>query len=142
LIINHFLVIDNQSKKLNIATLTLKIHLNERFFEDNIITVNMILDGLKCSIQRPLDNQIQKNYYSRKKKRHTIKYKIAIQLIFGKVVWLADSIPGSIHDLEVTKSCELLDQLLKNEMILTDKAYIGETYFIHSFKSASTIQKK
>jgi hypothetical protein len=29
--------------------------------------------------------------------------------------------------LEMAKNCGLLDQLLKDEMILTDKIYIGET---------------
>jgi hypothetical protein len=44
---------------------------------------------------------------------------------------LADNISGSVHNLEMARNCGLLDQLLKDEMILTDKIYIGETCFIY-----------
>jgi hypothetical protein len=81
-----------------------------------------------------------KDYY--KEKRCTIKYNITIQLISEKVVWLADNISDSIYNLAMARNCGLLDQLLKDEIILRDKTYIREIYFIYSFKLALFIQKK
>ncbi len=100
------------------------------------MTVNMTLDGLECLIQRPLDNAIQRQYYSGKIRKHSIKYEIGIQLISGKIVWIAGGIPGSVHDLEMVRSCGLIPLLLSGEMVLSDRGYIGENCFMHPFKPA------
>ncbi len=106
------------------------------------MTVNMTLDGFECPIERPLDNEIQQHYYSGKKKRHTIKYEIGVQIISGKVVWLAGDAPGSVHDLQMARSFSLITLLLPGEKVLADKAYIGENCFIHPFKPATTEEEK
>ena len=89
-----------------------------------------------------MDNIIQREYYSGKKRKHTIKYEIGIQLQTGNIVWLAGGVPGSVHDLTLLRSCNLLSKLFYGEFILADKAYIGETCLLHPIKPASTIEEK
>ena len=48
---------------------------------------------------------------------------------------MTNGVFGSVHDLKMTRTCGLLFLLLSGEMILADKGYIGETCFIHPFKS-------
>jgi hypothetical protein len=106
------------------------------------MTVNMILDVAECPIERPLDNETQRQYYSGKKKRHTIKYEIAVQLVTGRIVWMAGGVPGSTHDLDIARNCGLIEQLLAGEKILADKAYVAEECFIHPFKGAETEEER
>ncbi len=61
----------------------------------------MTLDVTECFIERPLNNIIQRLYYSGKTRKHTIKYEIGIQLQTGKIVWLSGGVPGSVHDLTI-----------------------------------------
>ena len=102
------------------------------------MVLNMTLDGFECPIEQPWDNEIQHQYYSRKKKRHTIKYEIGIQLTSGKIVWLVGGTPGSVHDLSMTRHFGLIPLLLPGEMVLADKAYIGEACFVCPFKGVIT----
>ena len=60
----------------------------------------------------------------------------------GKIVWLSEGVPESVHDLTKVQNCGLLSKLLSREFILADKAYIEENCFIHPIKPAITIEKK
>ena len=51
-------------------------------------------------IQRPKDLQVQKTYYSGKKKQHTIKNNLVINAR-SKVVLLTHSFEGRIHDKQI-----------------------------------------
>jgi hypothetical protein len=115
--------------------------LNDRII-DQPNTVNMTLDVTECPIQRPSDNIIQRQYYSGKKRKHTIKYELGVQLQTGAIVWLAGGVPGSVHDLNILRSCNLLSKLLIGEFILADRAYIGENYILHPFKSAKSMNER
>jgi hypothetical protein len=102
----------------------------------------MALDGTECWIERPLDNTVQKHYYSGKKRKHTIKYEIGVQLQSGKIVWLAGGVPGSVHDITLYRSCGLRSYLLPGEMILADKGYIGDDIIITPFRPARSEEEK
>jgi hypothetical protein len=52
-----------------------------------------IVDGTECPIERPCDDNLQKNFYSGKKKKHTIKYEVAVRITDGQLVWRAG--PGT-----------------------------------------------
>ncbi len=114
--------------------------------EDRIVDqpkiVNMTLDVTECLIHRPSDNIIQRLYYSGKTRKHTIKYEIGIQLQTGKIIWLSGGTPGSVHDLTIVRNSGLISNLLPGEMVLADKAYIGETCFLHPIKPAITNEEK
>ena len=57
-------------------------------------------DGTERPIQRPQDPQVQKAYYSGKKKQHTLKNNLVINAAC-KVVLLTPSFEGRIHDKQI-----------------------------------------
>ncbi len=57
-------------------------------------------DGTERPIQRPKDAQVQKTYYSGKKKQHTIKNNL-VSNAACKVVLLTPSFEGRIHDKQI-----------------------------------------
>ena len=57
-------------------------------------------DGTERPIQRPKDAQVQKTYYSGKKKQHTLKNNL-VSNAACKVVLLTPSFEGRIHDKQI-----------------------------------------
>lgn len=57
-------------------------------------------DSTELPIQRPTDPQVQKAYYSGKKKQHTIKNNLVIDAAC-KVVLLTPTCEGKIHDKRI-----------------------------------------
>lgn len=100
--------------------------------------LKMALDATECPIVRPLDWNTQHEYYSGKKKKHTIKYEVRVTLSTGRIVWMTGGLPGSVHDITMARNSGILNQLLPGELILADKEYIGEDYFVTPFKNPST----
>jgi hypothetical protein len=49
------------------------------------MTIDMILNGTECSIAQPLNDEFNINITMKKKKKHTIKYEIGVQIISGKI---------------------------------------------------------
>lgn len=47
---------------------------------------------------------------------------------------MSGPLPGSVHDLTITRLGGLLDLLLDHEFVLADKGYIGEFKIITPFK--------
>ncbi len=60
-------------------------------------------DATERPIQRPKDLQVQKTYYSGKKKQHTIKNNLVINAK-SKVVFLTHSFEGRIHDKHIANT--------------------------------------
>lgn len=60
-------------------------------------SLEFIIDGTERRINRPKDKEDQKQYYSGKKKAHTVKNNI-ISHRRGKVVFLSDTYEGKKHD--------------------------------------------
>jgi len=85
----------------------------------------MIVDGTECPVERPLDDTDQRAYYSGKKKKHTIKYEVAVDTDNAQIVWVAGGVPGSVHDLTLLRSSGLLNLLLPDERVCADKGYVG-----------------
>jgi hypothetical protein len=101
--------------------------------------VKMALDATECPIERPLDWLTQRQYYSGKKKRHTIKYEVGVHLSTGRIIWLVGGIPGSVHDVKIAASNGIVDQILNGEWILADKGYTdSELPFLTPFKNPQT----
>jgi DDE superfamily endonuclease len=61
---------------------------------------NLIIDATEQPIERPKKGQ--KPYYSGKKKRHTLKTEIRVNLK-GRIVHVSKSRPGSVHDFTLYK---------------------------------------
>lgn len=60
-------------------------------------SLEFIIDGTERRINRPKDKDEQKQYYSGKKKAHTVKNNV-ISVRGGKVVFLSDTYEGKKHD--------------------------------------------
>jgi len=84
-----------------------------------------VLDGTECPIRRT-SSGLQRTYYSGKAKRHTIKYELGVHPDTGKIVWVGGPAPGSVHDISMTRIFGVLEKLLRGEVILGDKGYVGE----------------
>src|SRR5689334_19892789 len=102
----------------------------------------MALDTTECPIQKPLDYNIQKEYYSGKAGTHTIKYEVGTEIHSGQFIWIYGHVPGSIHDIQIARASGILNLLLEGEFIMADKAYIGESQFITAVKKPKTEQEK
>ena len=89
-----------------------------------------LVDVTECSIQRPKNYEIQRDYYSGEKKKHTIKIQIIMDEITKKIVGIAFE-KGSVHDFKLFKnSTENLDKMIA---FLADNGYLGiQEIFIKS----------
>ena len=81
-----------------------------------------LVDVTECGIQRPKNQEIQREYYSGKKKKHTIKIQIIMDEITKKIVGVAFD-KGSVHDFKLFKNTTIdLDKLIA---FLADNGYQG-----------------
>ncbi len=95
-----------------------------------------LVDVTECTIQRPKVYDIQKEYYSGKKKKHTIKIQIIMNEKNRKIVSVCFD-KGSVHDFNIFKNTtkELPDTL----KFLADSGYQG---ILDYFKNSMTPKKK
>jgi hypothetical protein len=100
---------------------------------DAFADVRLIVDAKEQRIQRPKntkDNQgnlqdIQKPYYSGKKKAHTLKNEIDVAPD-GRIELISESVPGGAnHDLSLQRQTRSLERLCKDEAGMVDKGYDG-----------------
>jgi len=63
--------------------------------------LHFILDGTERPIQRPKDRQRQQDYYSGRKKRHTVKNVVITHKPSGRIVGLSRTYPRRRHDKAV-----------------------------------------
>ncbi len=61
-------------------------------------SLEFIIDGTERLIQRPKDPQKQRDHYSGKKKKHTIKNNVITHKPTKKIKGLSATVPGSKHD--------------------------------------------
>ena len=83
------------------------------------------IDGTEQVIQRPRGKKRQKPYYSRKRKRHTVKTQIVVTKN-GRVIWVSNSVPGGqVHDYSLLKRSRVMDRLPKQVTKRVDLGYQG-----------------
>ncbi|WP_369862951.1 transposase family protein [Bacteroides stercorirosoris] len=71
------------------------VRLSELSKEETVESV--LLDGTEREIPRPIDSDQQKERYSGKKKRHTIKNAVVITM-FCLILFVSQTICGKTHD--------------------------------------------
>lgn len=81
-----------------------------------------IVDVIECAVERPKIQGIQREYYSEKKKKHTIKIQLIIEEDTKKIVYVAFD-KGSIHDFTLFKNST--KDIDKNIPMLGDSGYQG-----------------
>ena len=95
-----------------------------------------IVDVTECNIQRSKIVDIQKEYYSGKKKKHTLKIQIIIEEGTNKILSIAFE-KGSVHDYKVFKNTT--KDMNKDISFLADSGYQGIN---NIFKHSTTPKKK
>lgn len=84
-----------------------------------------IVDGTEQPIQRPQDSEKQKSYYSGKKKRHTIKKQVMVNMN-GLILDVSPSVEGRRHDYRVFEETQVLERTIPKEVtVLLDSGYQG-----------------
>ena len=95
--------------------------------------VRLIIDAKEQRVERPKNKKdqdgtvqdLQKPYYSGKKKTHTIKNQAAISPT-GLIEHASASVPGgSTHDVTLLHQTDLLSELAEDEAAMMDKGYDG-----------------
>jgi hypothetical protein len=81
-------------------------------------------DGMEQPVQRPKDNKKQKEYYSGKKKRHTVQNQVVVAPT-GEIIALSDDEPGSCHDLTHLRISDILAKLEPDDAAMLDMGYLG-----------------
>lgn len=89
-----------------------------------------IVDVMECPVERPKNQELQREFYSGKKKKHTIKIQIVIEENTKKIVFVSFD-KGSVHDFSLFKqSTSNFNEMLK---FLADSGYQGiQNLFLNS----------
>ena len=95
-----------------------------------------LVDVTECTIQRPKNYEIQKEYYSGKKKKHTIKVQIIMNEKNKKIVSVCFD-KGSVHDFKIFK--DTTEELPKYLHFIADSGYQG---ILDYFENSITPKKK
>jgi IS5 family transposase len=95
----------------------IKIKKNRELTQNDLEEI--LIDATKIQIQRP--KKKQKEFYSGKKKKHTIKFEIQTDSS-GKILNISKAYCGKTHDFKIRKTSE---HVPKNATILADSGYQG-----------------
>jgi len=83
----------------------------------------LVQDGSERRRQRPKDNEKQKEYYSGKKKAHTVKNHLVVHPESRRVCYLSKSVPGKKHDKKLADESNL--QFPSRSTLEQDTGYQG-----------------
>jgi len=83
-----------------------------------------ILDATEQPIERPQDAETQREYYSGKKKRHTVKTQLVVNSE-GEIAAMTPAEPGKTADIEIAKGSRVVERLPEGTEVYEDKAYVG-----------------
>jgi hypothetical protein len=79
-------------------------------------------DGTERPIQRPKNKEVQKTYYSGKKKRHTVKNNVIVNAQ-AKIVFLTTTCEGKKHDKKIADEAEFT--LPEGSLLYQDNGFQG-----------------
>ena len=87
----------------------------------------LAVDGTERPVERPKEETFQTKLYSGKKKTHTLKHQVIVDLFYGMILDFTNAITGSTHDATIYNHWLHLKGFLlsENERILGDKGYQG-----------------
>jgi hypothetical protein len=85
--------------------------------------LEFLIDGTERPIRRPQDPHRQKNNYSGKKKRHTVKNNVITEKRSGKIKGLSPTVAGNIHDKKLADEHHL--RFPENSTLWQDTGFQG-----------------
>jgi len=89
----------------------------------DIPELTVLVDSFEQRVQRPAVGQ--KEYYSGKKKAHTVKVQVAVDPETGKIVDVSESVPGPTADITLLARSGLCKRVPPEGGIGGDKGYPG-----------------
>jgi hypothetical protein len=89
-------------------------------YQDEIL----LLDGTERKILRPQDPDVQKDFYSKKKRHHAIKNDL-ICTLKGHIVYVSDTFEASVHDKKIFDHEPIECPENKEISILADLGFLG-----------------
>lgn len=84
-----------------------------------------IVDCTERQVQRPKDNKLQGQYYSGKKKHHSVKNQILVSPISKRILTVSGTVEGTIHDKRLFEEDPLLLHLPEHSIGMGDLGYLG-----------------
>jgi hypothetical protein len=87
--------------------------------------IAVVIDTFEQRVQRHKEGAKADEYYSGKKRQHTLKSQVAVDEISGQFVDVADSVPGPTADIKVLENSDLLNRLPDQIGAIGDLAYVG-----------------
>lgn len=100
-----------------------------------------LVDATEREIQRPKDNIKQKDYYSGKRKKHTVKNQIIVSPKTRKILAVSKTIQGRIHDKKLFENDPLFLKFPKGATGCADLGYDG-TQKLHPYLKMLIPKKK
>lgn len=85
----------------------------------------VVIDSFEQRVQRPRSRAEADTYYSGKKKHHTLKSQVTIDLATGDIVDISESVRGPTADVHLLEQSGVLSRLPPSVAGLGDLAYIG-----------------
>jgi hypothetical protein len=87
--------------------------------------LDVVVDSFEQRVQRPQDRAEADEYYSGKKKMHTLKSQVAVDGQTGEIVDIPASVRGPTADITLLKESELLRRLPSDCHVGADLGYPG-----------------
>jgi hypothetical protein len=85
--------------------------------------LELIVDSYEQAIERPSDNQVQKQYYSGKKKKHTKKSQVTVLPKGTDIVDVDTGYPGTKSDINLFRQNQ--EKFHAEQKFSGDKGYVG-----------------
>lgn len=85
----------------------------------------IVIDSFEQRVQRPPTRAEADTYYSGKKKQHTLKSQVGVNLFTGEIVAVSESVKGPTADLTLFRQSGLAAQLPPEVLRLFDLASVG-----------------
>lgn len=85
----------------------------------------VVIDSFEQKVQRPQQRSEADKWYSGKKKTHTIKSQVGVDVHSGRFCDISESVPGPTADITLLKESGLLGRLPEGVGAEGDLAYVG-----------------
>ena len=112
----------------------------DELFEEIPELEEIIVDATEREINRPKKNQ--ENYYSGKKKKHTLKNQIIVDPHNKKILSVSDTVPGTVHDKKLLEMDGILNHAPPDSVCMGDLGYLGADEINPKIRFITPIKKK
>src|SRR4051794_25325004 len=92
---------------------------------DELPELSVVIDSFEQRVQRPTKRAEADSWYSGKKKMHTIKSQVAVDVHSGRFCDVSDSVRGPTADITLLKESGVLERLPEGVGAEGDLAYVG-----------------